>query len=388
MALSPSSGKKFLGPGCATVFLIPFLAVGLGVMGFGLYQLARGHATQSWPVVEGVVTASGTRTTRGSKGSSSLHADIHYAYAWQGVRRQGTDIRVGGDVAVNGRGLAMDEDLANYPVGKAVRVRVDPDHPDKAVLEPGVAWVPVLFFLVFGAVFGGFAALVLFLVIRQARKQKEAAPAGDVIAFDAEQADGAPAAVAWTPLPGIMASNTQTSRLTERRDGTWQVAPTRVMWTMAWGAALAGLIMWGVAMWLAFSELGKTVPIGAKAGLWILGGLSVLPLVWMLRQGKHRPSFAPGERMCRNVREAGGFFGKGRSDVPFSQVIGLQILSRFHESSQRDRDSPSYTSYQLNLVLKDFTRRSVMGHGNQAALEKDAESLAKMLQVPLWTRVL
>jgi len=43
-----------------------------------------------------------------------------------------------------------------------------------------------------------------------------------------------------------------------------------------------------------------------------------------------------------------------------------------------------FTSYELNLVLKDGSRRNLVDHGNLPALRDDARELAGFLIVPLW----
>lgn len=43
--------------------------------------------------------------------------------------------------------------------------------------------------------------------------------------------------------------------------------------------------------------------------------------------------------------------------------------------------------YELDLVLKDGSRISVIGHGNYKKLEKDSEALSEFLGVPLWDSV-
>ena len=44
----------------------------------------------------------------------------------------------------------------------------------------------------------------------------------------------------------------------------------------------------------------------------------------------------------------------------------------------------SYSSYELNMILKNGTRRNVVDHGDGVRLRQDAEVLAKSLSVPLY----
>ncbi len=74
----------------------------------------------------------------------------------------------------------------------------------------------------------------------------------------------------------------------------------------------------------------------------------------------------------------------GKQTVEFAQIHALQVLEERVSGSE---DSPNYTSYELNLVLKDGSRLNVLDHGDRARLERDAELLAKMLGCPIWNGV-
>ncbi len=73
------------------------------------------------------------------------------------------------------------------------------------------------------------------------------------------------------------------------------------------------------------------------------------------------------------------FGGAPQDAVPLAQVHALQVVSERCSGS----DS-SFTSYELNLVLHDGSRRNVVDHGNLEALRADARELATFLVVPLW----
>jgi hypothetical protein len=68
-----------------------------------------------------------------------------------------------------------------------------------------------------------------------------------------------------------------------------------------------------------------------------------------------------------------------KTAIPLSDIHALQILAeRVHENKK------NYTSYELNLVLKDSTRVNVIDHGNKKVLLADAQTLADYLQVEVW----
>ncbi len=89
-----------------------------------------------------------------------------------------------------------------------------------------------------------------------------------------------------------------------------------------------------------------------------------------------------------------GFFWKGRKNpdhvfdkgtlkhfAKLEKVYALQIISEY---VSRGRGNHSYTSYELNLVLEDGKRITVIDHGNKDRLRKDADTLAAFLDKPVW----
>lgn len=60
-------------------------------------------------------------------------------------------------------------------------------------------------------------------------------------------------------------------------------------------------------------------------------------------------------------------------------IGGIQMINERVRSN-----SSSYTSYELNLVLKNGERRNVVDHGNLEGLRDEAQQLARRLNVPLW----
>jgi hypothetical protein len=67
-----------------------------------------------------------------------------------------------------------------------------------------------------------------------------------------------------------------------------------------------------------------------------------------------------------------------------SQATELATIQALQLVTERVSGKSSYNSYELNLVLKDGKRINVMDHGDQTALNADAEVLARFLNVPIW----
>lgn len=69
-----------------------------------------------------------------------------------------------------------------------------------------------------------------------------------------------------------------------------------------------------------------------------------------------------------------------RRDVPFSTIAGLQLLPEVISFV----DSPTYTSWELNLVLKDGSRLNVVDHAKVEQLRAEAAQLSRLIDCPVW----
>jgi hypothetical protein len=90
-----------------------------------------------------------------------------------------------------------------------------------------------------------------------------------------------------------------------------------------------------------------------------------------------------------------GYFWKGRKspqDSPqpgtikkvalLEDIHALQLVSEYVSGSKS-----SYYSYELNLVLNDGKRLTVVDHGNLLRLREDALKLAQFLGKPIWDAI-
>lgn len=71
--------------------------------------------------------------------------------------------------------------------------------------------------------------------------------------------------------------------------------------------------------------------------------------------------------------------GKKKSQGLLSEIHAIQLISERVHSSKNN-----YTSYELNLVLKDASRVNVLDHGKGKDVETDARRIAQFLNVPIW----
>jgi hypothetical protein len=85
------------------------------------------------------------------------------------------------------------------------------------------------------------------------------------------------------------------------------------------------------------------------------------------------------EPIVFNIRR--GQFRKGWSDarpIPMAEVYGLQLLS-FTTTGEG-----IHTGYELNLLLRDGSRRHVLCHGDRDSLRADTDALSRFLSRPVF----
>ncbi len=141
--------------------------------------------------------------------------------------------------------------------------------------------------------------------------------------------------------------------------------------------ATPGAIVLVVGIALVFLTVGGGAA-ASEEGRWfgvLFGPVALVVSAWLLLRTTSPRVFD---------QELGVYF-RGRSpgpdDCPLARVHALQIVSK---SMGRASDGHSYTSFELNLVLDDGTRTTVVCHGVHAALRADADRLSAFLDVPVW----
>ena len=78
-------------------------------------------------------------------------------------------------------------------------------------------------------------------------------------------------------------------------------------------------------------------------------------------------------------------FSKGypffhRTLVAFDEIKAIQILSE----NCKDTKNNSFISYELNLVLKNKSRITVIDHSDVSEIRRNGNELSKMMFVPVW----
>jgi len=107
---------------------------------------------------------------------------------------------------------------------------------------------------------------------------------------------------------------------------------------------------------------------GIGAALWWFG---TTPVVFDRRQGAFwRGRTAPNETVNRAALKHYALL----ADIHALQILEERVAS----------DDGAYSSYELNLVLRDGRRLNVMDHGDYEALRADAATMGTFLGCPVW----
>lgn len=131
-----------------TLFFGVFLAVGAGILGFGLYSLSLSKQAEHWPTTPGTITASDFVVNSDEDGDT-YRVKLNYTYTPMATELTGKKIAFG--YAGSSSRSFHHEIYEALPVGTQVAVRYDPSKPERAVLSFGVNQ-SIKFLLIFGGV--------------------------------------------------------------------------------------------------------------------------------------------------------------------------------------------------------------------------------------------
>lgn len=161
---------------------------------------------------------------------------------------------------------------------------------------------------------------------------------------------------------------------------------------MEFRCSLGMLLFGGVFATIGFGCIGLTLFFLLKDNAEVdTAGYIILPLfglvfggagVWMLRSAMTPRVFDLAHGYyCKDRKKPEHAFDPSsiKDYVPLGEVHAIQLLSEYCRGNKS-----SYTSYELNLVLKDGSRINVIDHGKRSALLQDAETLSQFISKPLW----
>lgn len=185
-----------------------------------------------------------------------------------------------------------------------------------------------------------------------------------------------PPELAWTRVrPG--GASYRTHRVLVRGDRL-EFVPSRGALAIVVGPALFTLclaLVW-FAQYLAEDDEAALVP----ALLSLLTGMIV---AWITKRMliSHRVFDRAAGRYW-DTREGGTRRRPGREAIALTEIRGVQIVREHVTGPESDYDAD-----ELDLVLGQDRRINVVDHGDLAGLRRDAETVARWLGVPLWTKL-
>lgn len=132
-----------------TLFFSLFLAIGVGILGYGLHSLQMSKQAEGWPTVPGRIVSSEFTTNTDSDGDTTYRTKVRYSYSAMGREITGDKIAFGYSGS-SSRNFHHDIYEA-LPPNSQVAVRFNPSKPEQAVLSFG-ANQSIVFLLIFGTV--------------------------------------------------------------------------------------------------------------------------------------------------------------------------------------------------------------------------------------------
>ncbi len=140
---------------------ILFLALGVGLLFYGIQVWLRARESRQWPVTPATILAANVELVGYLKGEDDFwvfQPAIVYRYDVAGRRYHGRHVQVDIQWGLTLPGMA-ERVAEDYPPGSEHLVAYDPRHPARSALRPGVHWVHALF-----PVAGTLFCLVAFLM--------------------------------------------------------------------------------------------------------------------------------------------------------------------------------------------------------------------------------
>lgn len=185
---------------------------------------------------------------------------------------------------------------------------------------------------------------------------------------------------AWTPLKKG-GTNFRTRKLVF-------AAPHRIEFRPSVGAYLFGGIFFGIGLGLVIGfptaifleaiefDWGLLIPMFVGATFTVIGAVMLYvftrPVVLDAQLGY----------FWRNAEEPEGFVIRDEEDEKYVAIPRIRAIQIIREYCSGNKSS--YYSFEINLVLDDGRRVNVIDHGNHQAVRQDADTLAQLLEVPVW----
>ena len=170
----------------------------------------------------------------------------------------------------------------------------------------------------------------------------------------------------WEPLRKD-AANFRTHQLKQEPDGSLVYRPSAGILVFAAGFIVASLAV--ASLYISgINQANYVLPIAT--GLLLLGLILLVLNLQPVRFDTASSEFSRGWQKHKGTA--------------FSEIHALQLLHRISRVST-DNDQTRYiTTYELNLIRHDASRRHIMNYSQQPQARTDAKRIAELLHVPLW----
>ncbi len=149
-----------------------------------------------------------------------------------------------------------------------------------------------------------------------------------------------------------------------------------------------------LAAFMALRQDGFSTELGFTALLTLVVGTSFITVSLVLSRTLMRPRVfdkASGRFWTGTPPSPGDEAGRHETWVQLSDIHAIQLVSErvaSHSTRRGPHRGPrSYRSTELNLVLQDGQRITVVDHGDAGAIRRDARVVADFLRVPLWDAI-
>jgi len=138
MSTDASGFGQLFGYVCIGLFVLVFVGLGIFLILRSKRDKAKAAQSLNWPSAVGKVLESrmieSTSTDSDGDSSTTYRPHVQYEYEVMGTSYTGDKIKVGMVVSTSAV-KKVQETLARYPVGSAVKVYYDPNNPADSVLE-------------------------------------------------------------------------------------------------------------------------------------------------------------------------------------------------------------------------------------------------------------
>lgn len=123
-----------IGVACIALFALVFTVVGIVLIVRSQQDKTKIKQSLNWPSVDGTVIESRVMTTTDDEGSNLYRPYIKYEYEAGGTKQTNDKFSMG--MVYSASNIKKSEEtVARYPVGRAVKVYVNPANPAESALE-------------------------------------------------------------------------------------------------------------------------------------------------------------------------------------------------------------------------------------------------------------